>query len=160
MWKEIGGYKYPYRINQDGIVQVKHDGKWRTLEQNCRHYGRAEVYLRQTNGLYRAVGVFRLLDKCFNDGYAEKNGLCVVPHDGDKGNTELNNIAYRTRLDMSRGSLGNRKPVVRYDQNGNSTAYKSCRDAAKASGIKPTTFSARLKNGTQDPRGYRFEVER
>lgn len=160
MWREIKGYKYPYRISRNGIVQVLHDGRWRTLERNCRHYGRAEVYLRQTDNLYKAVSVFRLLDKCFNDGYAEKNGLCVVPRNGDKSDPRLENIAYKTRLEISKTFVATRKPVVRYDRDGNATAYKSCKDAAEAIGIKPKTFSARMKNGTQDPRGYRFEVER
>ena len=159
-WRSIDGYKYPYRISDQGEVQ-KWDGKqWITLLQDTTSV-RVQVRLKRMDGGQHKVGVFRLLDKYFNGGYAEKNGLCVGPKNGMKTECTLENITYKTHAEIGRKSIYRtaRKPVVRYDRHGNSVIYPSIKEAAKKNGMTVSSLDRRLYHGTLDPRGYRWEVD-
>lgn len=159
-WRDITGYKYPYRISREGTVQVLHDGKWIDLRSNCYHQGRKEVFLTGTDGIAKGRSVFRLLDDAYNGGYAKKNGLLILPKNGDRQDCRPENIKYATRSEVSGLVPGNRHPVICHLPNGDSVAYKSKTEAARAVGLKLNTFCWRLKNLEADPRGYRWEVER
>lgn len=160
-WREITGYKYPYRISDQGEVQ-KWDGKeWVTLIPDTIS-ARVQVRLKKENGVQHRVGVFRLLDKYFNGGYADKHGLCVGPKNGVKTECTLENLAYKTQSEIGRKALSRtvRKPVIRYDRYGNATIYPSVHEAATKNGLSNSSLDRRLYQGVLDPRGYKFEVER
>ena len=160
-WREIPGYKYPYRISDQGEVQ-KWDGKaWVTLIPDTISV-RVHVRLKRENGVQHRVGVFRLLDKYFNGGYADKHGLCVGPKNGVKTECTLENLAYKTQSEIGRKALSRtvRKPVIRYDRYGNATIYPSVHEAATKNGLSKSSLDRRLYQGVLDPRGYRFEVDR
>lgn len=160
-WREIPGYKYPYRISGQGEVQ-KWDGKvWVPLIPDTIST-RVQVRLKRENGVQHRVGVFRLLDKYFNGGYADKHGLCVGPKNGVKTECTLENLAYKTQSEIGRKALSRtvRKPVIRYDRYGNATIYPSVHEAATKNGLSKSSLDRRLYQGVLDPRGYRFEVER
>ena len=160
-WREIPGYKYPYRISNQGEVQ-KWDGKiWVPLIPDTIS-ARVQVRLKRENGVQHRVGVFRLLDKYFNGGYADKHGLCVGPKNGVKTECTLENLAYKTQSEIGRKALSRtaKKPVIRYDRYGNATIYPSVHEAATKNGLSKSSLDRRLYQGVLDPRGYRFEVER
>lgn len=160
-WRNIPGYKYPYRISDQGEVQ-KWDGKtWVTLIPDTIS-ARVQVRLKRENGVQHRVGVFRLLDKYFNGGYADKHGLCVGPKNGVKTECTLENLAYKTQSEIGRKALSRtvRKPVIRYDRYGNATIYPSVHEAAVKNGLSKSSLDRRLYQGVLDPRGYKFEVER
>lgn len=159
MWRRIEGYKHPYRINEQGEVQRFRWGRWMPMKIHLEN--RAEVRLRGLDGKQKQVGVFRLLDECFCGGYARKNGLCVGPKNGVKMDCTLENMAYRRRSEIGRKSMERtmRKPVIRYDRNGEATAYGSIREAARKNGMTEFALGRRLYGGVLDPRGYRFEVD-
>lgn len=160
-WREITGYKYPYRISNQGEVQ-KWDGKvWVPLIPDTIS-ARVQVRLKRENGVQHKAGVFRLLDKYFNGGYADKHGLCVGPKNGVKTECTLENLAYKTQSEIGRKALSRtvRKPVIRYDRYGNATIYPSVHEAATKNGLSKSSLDRRLYQGVLDPRGYRFEVER
>lgn len=160
-WRNIDGYKYPYRISDQGEVQ-KWDGKrWVTLALDTIST-RVQVRLRRTDGRQHKVGVFRLLDQYFNGGYAEKHGLCVGPKNGMKTNCTLENLAYKTQADIGRKAMYQtaKKTIIRYDRHGNATVYQSVKEAAKQNDLTPSSLDRRLYHGVLDPRGYRWEVER
>lgn len=160
-WREIKGYKYPYRISDQGEVQQYIHGRWNNLSVHAGK-GRAEVRLRGLDGKQKRVGVFRLLDDLFRGGYARKHGLCTCPRNGVKTDCTLDNLCYKRQSDIGRESMRRtmRKPVVRYDRHGNTKLYKSVMDAARDSGLSVTGLDRRLHHGMADPRGYRWEVLR
>lgn len=160
-WRNIPGYKYPYRISDQGEVQ-KWDGKeWVPLILDTIS-ARVQVRLKREDGVQHRVGVFRLLDKYFNGGYADKHGLCVGPKNGVKTECTLENMAYKMQRDIGKASLSRtrRKTVIRYGRDGNATIYSSVGEAARKNGLTVSSLDRRLYNGVLDPRGYRFEVER
>lgn len=156
-WRKIEGYKFPYRISEDGEVQVW-KGKWIPVT----HYteNRTMVRLRTVDGKQRSVGVFRLLDECFCGGYARVHGLCVRPKNGVKSDCTLDNMEYRTRAETGRKSLSRsaRKAVVRTDRHGGTVLYKSVTEAARKNGISVQALDRRMYGGVLDPRGYKWEV--
>lgn len=160
MWRRIEGYKYPYRINEQGEVQWFRWGRWMPMKPYLRN--RAEVRLRGLDGKQKRVGVFRLLDECFCGGYARKNGLCVGPKNGVQMDCTLENMAYRTQSEIGKRTMERtmRKTVIRYDRNGEATVYRSISEAARKNGMTKCALGRRLYGGVLDPRGYRFEVER
>lgn len=161
-WRDIPGYKYPYRISSEGEVQQLVRGKWRDLSVRLERGVRAEVRLRRMDGKQVHRGVFRLLDEYFRGGYARKRGLKISPKNGVKTECTLDNMAYKTQAEIGRDSMKRSmsKPVVRYDKNGNMKLYKSVKDAAKDAGMPHQTLNWRMYHGVLDPRGYRWEVER
>ena len=160
-WREIPGYKYPYRISDQGEVQKWDGNVWCTLIPDTIS-ARVQVRLKRKNGVQHRVGVFRLLDKYFNGGYADKHGLCVGPKNGVKTECTLENLAYKTQSEIGRKALSKtvRKPVIRYDRYGNATIYPSVHEAAMKNGLSKSSLDRRLYQGVLDPRGYKFEVER
>ena len=160
-WREIPGYKYPYRISDRGEVQKWDGNVWCTLIPDTIS-ARVQVRLKRKNGVQQRVGLFRLLDKYFNGGYADKHGLCVGPKNGVKTECTLENLAYKTQSEIGRKALSKtvRKPVIRYDRYGNATIYPSVHEAAMKNGLSKSSLDRRLYQGVLDPRGYRFEVER
>lgn len=158
-WAYIPDLQTPYRISKNGVVQQFRFGKWVTLKQEFTPR-RTEVRMRTKDGKQKRFGVFRLLDKFFCDGYGEKNGLCVGPKNGVKSECTLENLAYKTQSEIAKNSLtmSMQKPVVRYDKNGNTTVYKSVKEAAKKSGMTPQSLDRRIYGGVLDPRGYRWEI--
>ena len=159
-WRDIPGYKYPYRISSEGVVQQLVRGKWKPLSVRLARGVRAEVHLRAFDGKQVRRGVFRLLDECFRDGYARKHGLCTCPKNGVKTDCTLDNLVYKTQAEIGRDSMKRSmcKPVVRYDRHGNTKLYKSVHEAAKDAGMPHQTLDWRLYHGVLDPRGYRWEV--
>ena len=157
-WAYIPGYKTPYRINRSGVVQQLRHGKWATIKSEVTPR-RTEVRLRGLDGKQKRVGVFRLLDRCFCGGYGEKHGLRVGPKNGVRSDCTLENLTYRTQSEIGRANMTRtfRKPVIRYDRNGNTTLYRSVTEAARANGLTTSTLDRRMYGGVMDPRGYRFE---
>ena len=157
-WRDIPGYAYPYRISDRGEVQKLKNGTWTPMAVRVER--RAIVTLRTKDGKQRPMGVFRLLDEFFNNGYARKHGLCVSPKNGVKIDCTLENLTYRTHGEIGRSSRsrGSRKPVMRTDRNGKVTLYHSVNEAAKDSGLTIQSLDRRLYHGVLDPRGYRWKV--
>lgn len=158
MWKDITEYKRPYRINELGEVQYFYQGKWRALSPQLEGH-RAYVILIGPNGR-KKVGVFRLLDRYFRGGYADKHDLCIGPKNGVKSDCTLENMRYRTRSEIGRKSMSKtaRKCVVRYDRFGEPVLYKSVGEAAEKNGMTRQALDRRLYHGVLDPRGYRWEI--
>ncbi len=68
MWKSIEGYKFPYRINEDGVVQVykkKYD-EW--IEINKFYRGNhVYVYMRDEYGDQKQVSVPGMMREAFGN---------------------------------------------------------------------------------------------
>lgn len=159
MWKEIPGYKNPYRIDENGTVQQFTRGKWVTVTPYVTR-SRAEVRLRGLDGKQKHVGIFRLLDLCFMRGYGEKNGLSIGPKNGMKSDCAIENMMYQTKSDVGKKSFSRarKRIVIRHDKDGNQTVYKSVEEAARKNGLTRASLDRRAYHGVLDPRGYRWEI--
>ena len=159
MWKPITGYLNNYRINELGDVQQFQRDKWISLTVDTGG-PRAEVRLRGLDGKQKRVGVFRLLDRCFCGGYADKNGLCAIPKNGVKSECTLENLSYKALTDITSAarSRAMSKAIVRYDRNGNMELYRSVTEAAKKSGLTLSSLERRLRQEVLDPRGFKWEL--
>lgn len=158
-WKDIPGYKTPYRINELGEIQQFLRGKWRPVSHTVTPR-RTEVRLRATDGTQKRVGVFRLLDIYFFNGFGAKNGLCVGPKNGVRSECTIENLAYRSQSDIGRSALSRsaRKAVARYDTRGNVVLYKSVTEAARKNGLSLSALDRRIYGGVLDPHGHKFEI--
>lgn len=157
MWKSITGFKYPYRISDQGIVQ-KFDNKkrWVTLTPKV---GKCMcVRLVTPEGHQMTKPVNSLMDEYFFDGYAKKNGLRVAHKNGAKTDCSKDNLYFTTQSEIGKrhGGTGRRKPVVRIWR-GEKTFYKSVADAAKKNGLSNSSLERRIRGVTLDPKGRKFE---
>lgn len=159
IWRNISGYKFPYRISEEGEVQRQDPDGWHTLSVWINNK-RAVVALRSMDGTQKRVPVTRLMDEHFFGGRAKREGLRISHRNGSKLDCSAKNLVFMTQSQLGKlhGSRGARRPVVRYDRNGRSTIYKSVKEAAEKNGMSPSTLDRRLYGGVLDPRGYRFIV--
>ena len=111
IWKEIYGYKFRYRINDDGKVQ-KFDSKrnvW--VDLSVKVAERATVSLRTKEGKQVEVGVSRLMDQAFFGGYAQKNGLKAAHRNASKADCSRGNLIFLNQSQLGRwhGGRGEKK---------------------------------------------------
>ena len=161
IWKNVEGYKVPYRVSDEGVVErwSERSQKWYVMRQRLRG-GRAIVTLRGADDRQKAVAVVRLMDDAFFGGYAKKHGLVILHKNGAKLDCAVENLLFCTRQEMGKltGGIGRRKAVMRRDRWGGVTVYPTIQAAAEQNGLNRTTLTRWLKSGQMDPRGYLFEV--
>lgn len=160
IWKEIPGYKFPYRISDQGEVQKWDKKAWVTLRHRIT-WNRLYVCLRQADGKQAKVALVRLMDDAFFGGRAKRDGLRMLHKNGVKTECSADNLVPTPQSELGRiyGARGARKPVIRYDRNGNSTLYHSVKEAAQKNGLSTSAMDRRIYGKVLDPRGYRFEIE-
>lgn len=160
MWKKIDGYRYNYRVNDQGEVQKLAGQKWVLLKPKVVG-NRACVSLRDKTGKQTRVPLVRLMDEYFFGGRAKREGLCVYHKNGIKTDCAIENLLLITQSEIGQmqGSRGSRKTVIRYDRHGNATVYKSLKEAAQKNGISTTSLDRRIYGNVLDPRGYKFVFE-
>ena len=161
IWKNVEGYKVPYRVSDEGVVErwSARSRKWYVMRQRLRG-GRAIVTLRGADDRQKAVAVVRLMDDAFFGGYAKKHDLVILHKNGAKLDCAVENLLFCTRQEMGKrtGGIGRRKAVMRRDRWGGVTVYPTIQAAAEQNGLNRTTLTRWLKSGQMDPRGYLFEV--
>ena len=158
-WAEITGYANRYRISTEGVVQQHRWNRWVTLSRQVTPR-RTEGLLRGLDGKQKHLGVFRLLDRTFCGGYAEKHGLCVGPKNGVRQDCTLQNLAYRTQAEIGRESTSRhmKKPVIVYDRLGQAEIYHSLKEAALKTGLSRAAVGRRIHKGVMDAKGRHFEL--
>ena len=161
IWKNVEGYKVPYRVSDEGVVErwSERSQSWCVMRQRLRG-GRAIVTLRGADDRQKAVAVVRLMDEAFFDGYAKKNDLVILHKNGAKLDCAVENLLFCTRQEMGQrtGGIGRRRAVVRHDRKGGATVYPTIQAAAEQNGLTRTTLTRWMKTKQLDPRGYLFEV--
>lgn len=153
MWKEITGYRFPYRINDLGQVEKQlPNGKWVSIKSYLTK-SRMVVKLWISDTCRKQVAVNALLDKYFFDGYGKKNGLVMVRKNGAKTDTAIYNIRFTTRKEASHIACKNvkRKPVVKMTKDGKVVEYySSCTAAARANHMSLAAMCRRVNKTIKD----------
>lgn len=165
MYRDIPGYKFKYRVNEEGTVEkLLPDGSWQQLRPYLGARTRACVKMRTKDNRKVSVPLVWLVADAFMHG--RRPGLCIVHKNGCKLDCAVNNLQYMTRQECSRLSSGcKRKAVYKLDRDGNVLAvYKSVREAASKNYISETAVWNRCNRKLQDPfkldgYDYRYKVE-
>ena len=150
-WKEIEGYKHPYRISDMGEIQSYYSGAWRNMKPRITGWRRACVELMRKDGTRANTPVSRLMVNAFMGG--QREGYCIVHKDGDRMNNALWNLKFETRKNACvLGGKTKRKPVIMIDQDGNELEiYPSVAAAAKANFMSPSAVASRCRREMENP---------
>lgn len=162
MWKMIEGYRYPYRLNDQGVAQKLQDnGKWKTLRP-YPYRGQMRVHFRRLDGGIDRPSVSGLVADYFMGGTPP--GMLRFHKNGMKSDNAIENIVFMTRSQaMKNRRPGNSRPVLKVDKAGNVVEiYSSGSEAARENHISQTYMSKLCCGRVQDPYhidGYRYVYE-
>lgn len=165
-WKNIEGYRYPYRINEVGEVQrVKEDGTFRTLKQyhdsSKNNYRRVCVSLSCDLGKAKKIPVVSLMTDAFLGG--KRKGYLVVHRNGMISDCARENLAFASRKFLGKRHGGNgRHSVEKIDCNGEVVdVYGSVSEAAKKNHATRKSICGRCTgNIKSELYGYTYRYER
>lgn len=161
IWKDIEGYKFPYRICDQGIVQ-KFDNKkgWVNLI-GVLTWKRLYVRFRKKDGKIKKVAVVNLMDKYFFDGYARKNGLNIFHKNGSKTDCASENLEFLTQSEIGKrcGTKGSRKTVIMSKNGVDVEFYSSAKEAAQKNNLTRASLMRRLNGEVFDEKGRQFRFE-
>lgn len=149
MWKQIEGYKWPYRINEDGEIQKFYEGEWVDLHPYISsNRGRAMVKMRTKDSEPVDVPMVWLMADAFMGGRRE--GYAIIHKDGMKLNNAIWNLAF---VPMKKVGLLSykcrRKAVLKIDRDGNTVCHltpKGQKKRKKLNPILPMSSGARSAN--------------
>lgn len=142
-WKLIEGYRWPYRVSDQGEVQKQlPSGEWKTLKP-YPYSGkwRVQMWLDEKN--WKRVQVPKLVADAFMGGTPP--GMCRVHKNGLKHDNAVENIVFMPRAKA--GTMhrpGNSRPVLKVDRSGNVVAvYQSTVEAARENHISQQAICKR-----------------
>lgn len=150
-WKLIEGYRYPYRINDQGLVQKLQDsGKWKTIKP-WSYRGQMKVHFRRQDGGVDRRSVSGLVADYFLGGTPP--GTCRVHRNGLKSDNGVQNIKFMTRAEAAaRHRPANSRPVAKINREGKVVAlYSSQSEAARKNHISQQAVSKRCAGLIADP---------
>ena len=162
MWASIEGYKFPYRISDEGVAQKLHNGEWVSLSPRL-HNGHTNVTLRTKDGGRTTVPLARLVADAFMGGY--KPGMCIIHKNGSKLDCSVYNLKLGTFSDC--GKIGGKftcKTVLKLDEDWNVVEiYRSAAEAARKNFFEKSAISMHCRGkrakAATDGYYYRYEDE-
>lgn len=171
MWKDIKGYYYKYRINDDGEVQRYWPGKneWRTKKPykgGAKRWSgkRLVVKLTVAPNKYAEVPVVDLMIDAFMGGRSAHPNKVITHINGCSHDCSLYNLAWTTRKALGKrvGGAG-RKTVFKVDKNGEVVQiFRSLSECAKHEYIHRITLYRMINKKTPAEKsctGYAYRLE-
>lgn len=140
-WVLIPGYRYEYRINENGEIRRKdRQGRWRGVNYNMRPGGFPSVRLIRTDGRCAFLSVSRLMADAFMGGVAPDEQ--IHRKNGVRMDCSLWNLEKLPRRGAQTWQKGRRKTVFRVNSHGEITdVYPSIREAARDNHVTDYTMS-------------------
>jgi hypothetical protein len=163
MWKAIEGYKYIYRVNDQGEVNRQlPNGHWRRIKPYDFGGGQMKVWMILPDDKRVKVEVSKLVVDAFMGGTPP--GMMRAHRNGLKSDNAVENIIFRTRAEVAkRHRPGNSRPVLKLDRAGNVVdIYPSSNAAARANYTSQAQMSKMCRGEVKDPYkmdGYRYTYE-
>lgn len=167
-WKMIEGYRWPYRINEDAVVQRQRmDGSWKTLKPflaggKKRGSGRMAVRMCVNPHQNTSRYLVDLMADAFMQGRIP--GMIITHRNGMKTDCAACNLVYSTQREVGKrfGSNG-RHSVEKVSPSGEVVAlYRSVTEAAKKNYICRNAIIHRCQGRSRRPYAldgftYRYE---
>ena len=152
-WKEIEGYKYPYRVSDTGRIQSCYSGKWVDLSPSVHgKRKRLEITFVAQDGTKELVPVKYLVADAFMGG--RRPGYNIIHKNGMKSDCAVENLAFANKHDTGKmyGAIGRRKAVLKLDRSGNLLAvYHSAKEAAKKNFMYEGQVKRHCRGDIQNP---------
>jgi len=154
MWKAIEGYKWPYRINEEAVVQKFYQGKWVQLKPYLGST-RARVKMRTKDNKRVDVPLVWLMADAFMGG--RRPGICITHKNGSKLDCALCNLQFSTHAAAGKISGGSRRrAVLKINRKGEVVdIYPSVVEASRRNHLSRTAVWHRCTNKVKDP----FELD-
>lgn len=162
-WKPIEGYRFEYRISEEGEVQRKLKSGWKTLVPLLYKGGggRASTVLSVKLAVwpdgFKRIAVVRLMEGRFIR--ARGPGEVVIHRNGFSGDCGANNLMIVKRSEIPRSMKMARKPVKKVDKYGVVLGfYGSITEAAKKNFFSVSCVKRHLYGMVKDRfrNGYTF----
>ena len=154
-WKLIDGYRWPYRVSDEGIVERQLDsGRWRRLQPYIAK-GRAKVSFQTKDKKQKHIPLARMVAVAFMGGIPPGKVVCLK--NGMKMDCAVENIVFKSKTEAPKmGRPGNSAPVAKVDRNGEVVAiYPSQSEAARKNHISQAAIGKRCQGLIEDP--YRLD---
>lgn len=150
MWKEIKGYKYPYRISDMGVLQQFYQGKWRELKPQLSG-GRARIQLMRTDGKRVQTPIVWLVADAYMGG--RRPGMDIVHKDGAKLNNAVYNLKFQPHIVTLKENCNNRRrPIAKVSKDGEVVdVFASAIEAAEKEFVSVETIRRRCNGKISDP---------
>lgn len=160
-WREIPGWRWPYRISRAAEVQRLHpNGRWKTLKPTTpTGRARARICMCRADGTRQMIPLVWLVADAFLGG--RKPGDAFVHRNGVKTDCSVQNLM---RVPQSRcpylSGKPRRRPIFKVDEAGNILeAYGSVTEAAEANGLTRSYVTRRCRHQVLDGPGISFRYE-
>lgn len=150
-YREIKGYKYPYRISEEGKITKKlRSGKWISISA---HIDRSALRVKLINpdGSRKTVAVKSLMRDLFFGG--KRTGMCLTQKNGMISDCSVYNLKWVPRYSVNTTRCNKtRVPVEKIDEQGNVLdVYKSMTEAAAKNYVCISSVSHRCSNKVANP---------
>lgn len=162
-WREIDGGKWPYRVSDQGKVQVLKEGTWIDLSAFL-HSGQAQVHLRGKDGIRYNTSVARLVAGAFIGTVGP--GRCVLHRNRMKMDNRLENLIIVPKGKENSVCVGGtkRRSVLKISPSGKVLeVYGSIKEAAEKNHVHKNVVMSRCQGKIKRPfdfTGYSFRYER
>ena len=155
MWKQIDGFRWPYRVSDQGEVQKYFRGKWRTVKAYPYNGDQWRVQMWLPDGTWKRVLVSKLVADAFLGGTPP--GMVRVHKNGAKQDNAVENIVFMTpQKAATTHRPGNSRPVLKVDRKGEVVAiYNSTAEAGRKNHISQAAIAKRCRGLIADP--YRLD---
>lgn len=150
MWKNIDGYKWPYRINEDGVVQKFYRNQWVVMTATLTN-NRVIVKMRMPDGKRRNIPVVHLMADAFMGGHDSSEWIIHLNH--SKFDNRICNLR-KVKASDGNKILKNvhRKVVAKIDTDGNIVElYPTAKDAARKNYVAYDTVCRHCYNKVKHP---------
>lgn len=163
VYKQIEGYKFPYRISDTGIVEKQlSNGTWVALSPYVNHSS-VWVRLARKVGCSRRVRIASLMRDYFMGG--KRDGMRVMRKSSCITDCSLANLTWATVKCVAKSTGGsNKRSIEKIDKEGNVIdLYASVKEAAISNYVSPMTIIRRCQGRIKYPfdlLGCNFRYER
>lgn len=166
MWKELEGFRYPYRISEEGEIQSKRTGEWKPVHIMVKrtNYSRVPcVSLAIFPAGHKTFTVTSLMEGIWLP--VRKEGQVYVHKNGSSMDCSVYNIKVGTSSETGKkGGGANRKVISKIDPAGKVIAmYRSATEAAKKNHMSTKSVVNRCKGRVKtamEMNGFSFRYER
>lgn len=140
MWKEISGYKYPYRINEDAQVQKLYRSEWMTMTP--MYTNRMLIRMLTKEGKHKYVPLPWLMADAFMGG--RKEGYAIAYRNKSRRDCSLGNLFFVPYEKCWALANHSGKSVEKVDRDGNVLElYKSISEASRKNYVSLNYVSLR-----------------